>query len=62
MVDKCYKYCPSEEKWEMAKKIQNFLLSFYDITTLISGTSYPTSNLYDLIENVKDGISSKKYD
>jgi len=63
LVDESYKYCPSEEDWEKAEKFCKFLLPFYDITTLISATSYPTSNLYFLqvlkiqsllIENLKD--------
>jgi len=63
LVDESYKYCPSEEDWKRVEKICKFLLPFYDITTLISATSYPTSNLYFLqvwkiqsllIENVKD--------
>jgi len=63
LVDESYKYCPSEEEWERVEKICRFLLPFYDITTLISVTSYPTSNLYFLqvwkiqcllMENMKD--------
>ncbi|RDX79021.1 hypothetical protein CR513_40605, partial [Mucuna pruriens] len=42
--DENYKYCPLVEEWKRAKKMCKFLLSFYDITTLISSTSYPTSN------------------
>nr|KYP41911.1 Putative AC transposase [Cajanus cajan]KYP41915.1 Putative AC transposase [Cajanus cajan]KYP41917.1 Putative AC transposase [Cajanus cajan] len=48
LVDENYKYCPSDEEWERATKICKFLQPFYEITTLISGTSYPTSNLYFL--------------
>lgn len=61
--DDNYKVCPSEEEWKRAEKICAFLLPFYETTNLISGTSYPTSNLYFLqiwkiqcvlIEGVKD--------
>jgi len=64
MVDESYKYCPLEEEWDRAGKICRFLMPFYDMTTLISAISYPTSNLYFLqvwkiqsllMENVKDG-------
>nr|KYP73803.1 Putative AC transposase [Cajanus cajan] len=48
LVDENYKYFPSDEEWERATKICKFLQPFYEITTLISGTSYPTSNLYFL--------------
>ena len=48
MNDRNYKYCPSEDEWKRGEKISEFLLPFYDTTNLISGTSYPTSNLYFL--------------
>ena len=46
--DRSYKLCPSNEKWERAEKMCAFLAPFYHITNLISGSSYPTSNLYFL--------------
>jgi len=42
--DDNFKFGPSTEEWERAQKIHAFLLPFYNTTTLISGTSYPTSN------------------
>ncbi|XP_042052014.1 zinc finger BED domain-containing protein RICESLEEPER 2-like [Salvia splendens] len=44
--DLAYKHCPTEEDWERGKVMCEFLEPFYEITTLISGSSYPTSNLY----------------
>ncbi|XP_075474686.1 zinc finger BED domain-containing protein RICESLEEPER 1-like [Primulina tabacum] len=44
--DKNYKFCPSSEEWKRGEKICEFLEPFYDTTNLISGSSYPTSNLY----------------
>ncbi|CAA7020907.1 unnamed protein product [Microthlaspi erraticum] len=46
VVDKLYKNCPSDEEWGRASKICDILRPFYKITTLMSGTSYSTSNLY----------------
>ncbi|CAL5202787.1 unnamed protein product [Lathyrus oleraceus] len=46
--DENYKVFPSKEDWKRGDKICTFLLSFYETTNLISGTSYPTSNLYFL--------------
>ncbi|CAL5207382.1 unnamed protein product [Lathyrus oleraceus] len=46
--DDNYKVFPSEEDWKRGDKICTFLLPFYETTNLISGTSYPTSNLYFL--------------
>ncbi|XP_031105158.1 zinc finger BED domain-containing protein RICESLEEPER 2-like [Ipomoea triloba] len=44
--DRHYKFCPSNEEWKRGEKICEFLESFYEVTNLISGSSYPTSNLY----------------
>ncbi|XP_019414580.1 PREDICTED: zinc finger BED domain-containing protein RICESLEEPER 2-like [Lupinus angustifolius] len=46
MYDDNYRFSPSVEEWKRAEKIHVFLLPFYRTTNLISGTSYPTSNLY----------------
>ncbi|KAK2416658.1 zinc finger BED domain-containing protein RICESLEEPER [Trifolium repens] len=42
------RFCPSAEEWKRGEKICVFLHPFYETTKLISGTSYPTSNLYFL--------------
>lgn len=44
--EKNYKSCPTSEEWKRGEKICEFLEPFYDTTKLISGSSYPTSNLY----------------
>ncbi|KAK8559040.1 hypothetical protein V6N12_042328 [Hibiscus sabdariffa] len=36
----------TEDEWETAHLICDFLEPFYEITTLFSGSKYPTSNLY----------------
>ncbi|XP_057975215.1 zinc finger BED domain-containing protein RICESLEEPER 2-like [Malania oleifera] len=46
LLDANYKYCPSNEEWNRAEVICNFLKPFYDMTKLFSGSDYPTSNLY----------------
>ena len=46
VVDKSYRHCPSSQEWKRAKLIHQILMPFYCITTLMSGTSYSTSNLY----------------
>jgi len=50
VADRNYKHCPSDEEWERAERICEFLEPFYDITNLISGSSYPTANLYFMQE------------
>ncbi|XP_058783620.1 zinc finger BED domain-containing protein RICESLEEPER 2-like [Vicia villosa] len=46
--DDNYNVFPSEEDWKRGDNICTFLLPFYKTTNLISGTFYPTSNLYFL--------------
>ncbi|KAL4632156.1 hypothetical protein ACB092_04G031900 [Castanea dentata] len=46
IIDGSFRTCPSDYKWDKARKIAKFLKPFYDITTLFSGTQYPTANLY----------------
>jgi hypothetical protein len=46
VADRSYKYCPSDDEWERGERICDFLEPFYDITNLISGSTYPTANLY----------------
>jgi hypothetical protein len=46
VADRNFKHCPSDEEWERAERICEFLEPFYDITNLISGSNYPTANLY----------------
>ncbi|XP_026459899.1 zinc finger BED domain-containing protein RICESLEEPER 1-like [Papaver somniferum] len=45
-VDPDYKDCPTDEEWEQIEVVTKFLKTFYDLTTLFSGSKYPTSNLY----------------
>jgi hypothetical protein len=39
-------YSLSDEEWIELGKIAEFLKPFYDITTLFSGSTYPTTDLY----------------
>ena len=41
-----FKHCPSGDEWNRVERITRFLKPFNDITTLFSGTDYPTANLY----------------
>ncbi|XP_013624505.1 PREDICTED: zinc finger BED domain-containing protein RICESLEEPER 2-like [Brassica oleracea var. oleracea] len=41
-----YKVAPTTEEWMFAEKICQFLCPFAEITKLMSGSNYPTSNLY----------------
>ncbi|KAM0001748.1 putative HAT dimerization domain, ribonuclease H-like superfamily, hAT-like transposase, RNase-H [Helianthus debilis subsp. tardiflorus] len=46
LVDSSFQTSPSEEEWVRVEIITRLLKPFYEITTLFSGSSYPTSNLY----------------
>jgi hypothetical protein len=37
---------PSPDEWEKAQTLLPFLKKFYDLTEILSGTSYPTANLF----------------
>jgi hypothetical protein len=41
-----YEYAPSDEEWEKARAVCALLKPFYDATKIVSGSLYPTSNLY----------------
>ncbi|XP_039138800.1 zinc finger BED domain-containing protein RICESLEEPER 2-like [Dioscorea cayenensis subsp. rotundata] len=44
--DSTYECCPSNEDWEKASKVCEILEVFSSITNIISGSEYPTSNLF----------------
>lgn len=44
--DSSYSFLPSDEDWDKAKIVCDFLDEFDMVTNLISGTDYPTSNLF----------------
>ena len=44
--DPNYAFKPSFEEWENADVICKLLKVFYEATNVISGTKYPTANLY----------------
>jgi hypothetical protein len=43
-----YKFAPSDEEWKMVEDICQLLKIFCHATNIISGSNYPTSNLYFL--------------
>ncbi|GKB82781.1 zinc finger BED domain-containing protein RICESLEEPER 2-like protein [Tanacetum coccineum] len=44
--DPLYKHCPSDDDWEKLESICKTLEAFDACTNIISGSEYPTSNLY----------------
>src|SRR6185312_139184 len=59
--DKDYLYCPTAEEWQRACAVYKFLKVFESATRVVSGTRYPTSNLYfHEIWSVKVALESKE--
>ncbi|XP_043714676.1 zinc finger BED domain-containing protein RICESLEEPER 2-like [Telopea speciosissima] len=65
LVEDSYKTCPSSDQWLKIEKLMGFLHPFYEITVLLSGSMYPTANLYfeniweihkSLLEEVSHGL------
>ncbi|XP_060197408.1 zinc finger BED domain-containing protein RICESLEEPER 3-like [Lycium barbarum] len=46
VLDSQFKCCPSKEDWVNVERIAKFLRTFYEVTTLFSGSQYPTANVY----------------
>lgn len=44
--EQSYNFCPFAEDWEKAKKVCSVLEKFWECTHIISGSDYPTSNLF----------------
>ncbi|KAL1188206.1 Zinc finger BED domain-containing protein DAYSLEEPER [Cardamine amara subsp. amara] len=45
-IDPIYKFLPTRAEWDLGIQICELLQPFDEITNLISGSTYPTSNLY----------------
>lgn len=61
--DSNYKCLPTEEDWSRAKEICGKLEIFYSVTSLFSGTKYPTANQYfpyicSILSNLHEWIDS----
>ncbi|XP_010687404.1 zinc finger BED domain-containing protein RICESLEEPER 2-like [Beta vulgaris subsp. vulgaris] len=46
LEDKKYVYCPGNDDWVKIEKLLEILKVFSDATNIISGSEYPTSNLF----------------
>ena len=44
--EQSYDFCPSAEDWKKAEKVCSVLEKFWECTHIISGSDYPTSNLF----------------
>ncbi|KAK9282730.1 hypothetical protein L1049_010950 [Liquidambar formosana] len=59
--DPGYHYLPTSEDWEKAENVCQFLEVFNEVTNIISGSEYPTSNLFlTEIWRVKEVLNEKK--
>ncbi|XP_048501335.1 zinc finger BED domain-containing protein RICESLEEPER 2 [Beta vulgaris subsp. vulgaris] len=46
LEDSDYVFCPSVDDWDKIEKLVDILEVFYEATMIISGSEYPTSNLF----------------
>ncbi|KAL6534872.1 hypothetical protein OROGR_013547 [Orobanche gracilis] len=55
-----FKHCPSEDDWVKVEKVCSVLQAFWESTHVMSGSDYPTANLY-LVEvcKIKELLDSK---
>ncbi|XP_031267001.1 zinc finger BED domain-containing protein RICESLEEPER 2-like [Pistacia vera] len=61
--DLSYQYCPKEEDWDKVEKICPILKVFSAASNLISGSDYPTSNLFlKQVCTIKIMLDSKSRD
>ena len=62
-IDPRFHYVPSEYEWMKVEEVCKFLGIFYEITNIISGSDYPTANLF-LVElyRIKELLNEKALD
>ncbi|KMS96954.1 hypothetical protein BVRB_7g179970 [Beta vulgaris subsp. vulgaris] len=60
LEDSDYVFCPSVDDWDKIEKLVDILEVFYEATMIISGSEYPTSNLFlGEVYRVKRMLDSK---
>ncbi|KAG8377566.1 hypothetical protein BUALT_Bualt08G0046500 [Buddleja alternifolia] len=58
--DQHYRMCPTDEDWEKVEKVISVLEVFWITTHIISGSDYPTSNLFlNEVSRVKELLDKK---
>nr|GMC69067.1 zinc finger BED domain-containing protein RICESLEEPER 2-like [Ipomoea batatas] len=57
-----YKCCPSMEDWSKIEVVLGILVVFYEATQVISGTNYPTSNVFlGVVWRVKHVLNENEF-
>ncbi|XP_047320425.1 zinc finger BED domain-containing protein RICESLEEPER 2-like [Impatiens glandulifera] len=57
--DPFYSCCPHDEEWNKAQKICSLLEAFWTATHIISGSEYPTSNLFlQEVQKIKSALDT----
>ncbi|CDP03495.1 unnamed protein product [Coffea canephora] len=60
-IDPGFHYAPSEHEWMKVEEVCKFLGIFYEIANIISGSDYPTANIF-LVELIKELLNEKALD
>jgi hypothetical protein len=57
--DPNYKWQPTDQEWTLYGRMQPILKAFAEVTTVLSGSNYPTANIfYPYIMNVKIAVNT----
>ncbi|XP_030959061.1 zinc finger BED domain-containing protein RICESLEEPER 1-like [Quercus lobata] len=58
-----YNWLPSNEDWDRTEHVCNFLSVFEEVTNVISGSEYPTANIFLLeVWKIKEALNEKSLD
>ena len=61
--DAGYNWLPSNEDWDRTEHVYNFLSVFEEVTNVISGSEYPTANIFLLeVWKIKEVLNEKSFD
>jgi hypothetical protein len=62
-IESAFQWAVSAEEWEKVENINQFLAIFNEVTNIVSGFNYPTSNLFlPKVGRIKEILSIKSMD
>jgi hypothetical protein len=62
-IESAFQWAVSAEQWEKVENINQFLAIFNEVTNIVSGSNYPTSNLFlPKVGRIKEILSIKSMD
>ena len=62
-IELAFQWVVSAEEWEKVENVNQFLATFNEVTNIVSGFDYPTSNLFLLeVWRIKEILNIKSMD